>query len=134
MAAPGTRHASPMLRGVRFGRASTTPLAKIRRARGAWVAFASIPPSMGRPVPMNAISPSLISRAAQIAMSSVGLYARPSVAIVHLPAQGPLRLQLLQPGGTELLEVRRVIREVVHPLLEEPLEPFEGPGLRGIHL
>ncbi len=63
IADPSMRHASPIPHGVLAGRAST-PLSKIRIARGACVAFASIPPSVWRPVPMNAISPSRNSRAA----------------------------------------------------------------------
>src|SRR3990172_10140818 len=110
---------------------STAPLSKIRIARGACVAFASIPPSIGSPVPMNATSPSRISRAAQIAISSVGLN---SIAIVHLATEDALRLQPLQPHGPELLQVARVAPDLEDPLLEEPLEPLEGAALRGVHL
>src|SRR3990170_7602267 len=124
---PGTRHASPMERGVRFGRASTTPLSNTMMQFGAVVAFASMPPSMGKPVPMNATSRSLISRAAQIAMSSVRVYpgdGGASVAIVHLPAHYPLRAQLREAAFAKLREVRRMAVEAVHPLV--------GPGLPAV--
>src|SRR3990170_1781234 len=128
---PGTRHESPIERGVLVGRASTTPLSKTMMQCGACVYFASIPPSIGRPVPMNAISPSRTSRAAQIAMSSVRLYPgsdarEASVAIVHPSAE-----ELLRPKGREAIlpelpHVGFVILDAVDPLGHPGLPSFEG--------
>src|SRR3990170_4176727 len=131
---PGTRHASPIDRGVRFGRASTTPDSKTMMQFGAWVAFASIPPSMGSPVPMNAISPSRISRAAQIAMSSVRLYpdsadgggGGASIAIVHLPAHRPLRAEFRESPLAELPKVCVVTFEAEDPFVGPSLPALEG--------
>src|SRR3990170_1732718 len=129
---PGTRQASPMDRGVRLGRASTTPDSNTMMQFGAWVAFASIPPSIGNPVPMNAISRSFSSIAAQIAMSSVSLYSRAgaaggaSVAIVPLPAHPPLRAETREAALPELPEVRLVPVEPVDPLVDPSLPGLEG--------
>ena len=72
--APVSQRASPTEVGSSGGRPSRVPASKISFRLGAWVRWASMMATMGRPVPANTISLSCTSREAAQHSRSARLY------------------------------------------------------------